>query len=101
SGGRAAIGDANNEARPGARILWARETEAHSFDTPERRPAPEGRGDEITATIADESVRRYYRQDFSARLSQFFAPARNQRREPSCGNCRGPRARGEWRARGH
>ena len=29
----------------------------------------------MTATIGDEAVRRYYRQDFSARLRQMFAPA--------------------------
>ena len=52
-----------------------------SFDTPERRAALEARVNEVTATIADEAVRRYYRQDFNARLAQFFAPARDERRE--------------------
>jgi DNA primase len=99
SGGREAIADVINAARPLAGMLWARETEAHSFDTPERRAALEARVNEITATIADESVRRYYRQDFSARLSQFFAPARNERREQSGGNWREPRAGGNWRER--
>ena len=99
SGGREAIADVINAARPLAGMLWARETEAHSFDTPERRAALEARINEVTATIADESVRRYYRQDFSARLSQFFAPARNERREQSGGNWREPRAGGNWRER--
>jgi DNA primase len=99
SGGREAIADVINAARPLAGMLWARETEAHSFDTPERRAALEARINEVTATIADESVRRYYRQDFSARLSQFFAPARNERRGQSGGNWREPRAGGNWRER--
>ena len=99
SGGREAIADVIDAARPLAGMLWARETEAHSFDTPERRAALEARINEVTATIADESVRRYYRQDFNARLSQFFAPARNERREQSGGNWREPRAGGNWRER--
>ena len=77
SGGREAIADVIGAARPLAGMLWARETEGHAFDTPERRAALEARVNEVTATIADEAVRRYYRQDFNARLSQFFAPARN------------------------
>ena len=55
-------------------MLWARESEQGAFDTPERRAALEARIGEVTNAIADESVRRYYRQDFSARLRQMFAP---------------------------
>ena len=99
SGGRDAIADVINAARPLAGMLWARETEEHSFDTPERRAALEARVNEVTSTIADESVRRYYRQDFNARLSQFFAPARNERREQGGANWREPRGGGNWRER--
>jgi DNA primase len=99
SGGREAIADVVGASRPLAGMLWARETEGHSFDTPERRAALEARVNEVTATIADEAVRRYYRQDFSARLSQFFAPARNERREQGGGNWREPRGGGNWRER--
>jgi DNA primase len=74
SGGRDAIEDVVTGARPLAQILWARESEAGAFDTPERRAALEARIGEVTGTIADETVRRYYRQDFSARLRQLFAP---------------------------
>jgi len=74
SGGREAIEDVLASARPLAQMLWTRESEAGPFDTPERRAALEARINEITATIADETVRRYYRQDFSARLHQLFAP---------------------------
>ncbi len=65
SGGRDAIEDVLGAARPLAHMLWARETEQGPFDTPERRAALEARISEVTAAIADESVRRYYRQDFS------------------------------------
>jgi DNA primase len=99
SGGREAVSDVIGAARPLAEMLWARETEGHSFDTPERRAALEARVNEVTSAIADESVRRYYRQDFSARLSQFFAPARSQQRESGGGNWREPRSGGNWRER--
>jgi DNA primase len=76
SGGRAAIEDVLAAARPLAHVLWARESEAGPFDTPERRAALEARISQVTATIADEAVRRYYKQDFVARLRQMFAPQR-------------------------
>ena len=94
SGGREAVTDVISAARPLADMLWARETEGHTFDTPERRAALEARINEVTTGIGDEAVRRYYRQDFSARLSQFFAPAQAPRRE------RVPAATGASRARG-
>jgi DNA primase len=75
SGGRAAIEDVLSAARPLAHVLWARESEAGPFDTPERRAALEARIAQIIATVADETVRRYYKQDFAARLRQMFAPA--------------------------
>jgi DNA primase len=58
-------------------MLWQRESEQGPFDTPERRAALEARLNEVTQTIADETVRRYYRQDFAARLRAHFAPADN------------------------
>jgi DNA primase len=75
SAGREAIEDVLSAARPLAHVLWARESEAGSFDTPERRAAFEARVGEVTAAIADETVRRYYRQDFSEKLRRMFAPA--------------------------
>jgi DNA primase len=75
SGGREAVEDVLAAARPLADVLWTRESEAGPFNTPERRAALEARLAEVTATIGDESVRRYYRQDFAARLRQLFAPA--------------------------
>jgi DNA primase len=78
-------------ARPLADMLWARETEGHSFDTPERRAALEARVKELTGQIGDEAVRKYYRQDFASRLANFFAPppreslGRSEWREPRGG----------------
>jgi DNA primase len=76
SGGRAAIEDVLGAARPLAEVLWSRESEAGAFDTPERRAALEARLNEVTAAVGDETVRRYYKQDFSDRLRQMFAPQR-------------------------
>jgi DNA primase len=75
SGGRDAIEDVLAGARPLAQVLWSRESEAGAFDTPERRAAFEARIGEVTAGIADETVRRYYRQDFADKLRRIFAPA--------------------------
>jgi DNA primase len=75
SGGRDAITDVLNAARPLAQVLWTRESEASPLDTPERRAALEARLADVTAAIGDDAVRRYYRQDIGARLRQLFAPA--------------------------
>jgi len=74
SGGREAVEDVLGAAQPLADMLWAREVEAGPFATPERRAALEARLIEVTDTIADETVRRYYRADFAGRLRQLFAP---------------------------
>ena len=49
SGGRDAITDVIGAAKPLAGMLWARETEGHTFDTPERRAALEARINEVTS----------------------------------------------------
>lgn len=78
SAGPDAIRDVVNAAQPMAQMLWTFMTEGHAFDTPERRAALESRINEVTQTIADESVRKYYRQDFNERLRAFFAPVQVQ-----------------------
>jgi DNA primase len=98
AGGREAALEVISAARPLADILWARETEGHSFDTPERRAALEARVNELTAQIADEAVRKYYRQDFASRLANFFAPPPRESRGRS--EWREPRGGGRnWRER--
>ncbi|MEW6255644.1 MAG: DNA primase [Pseudomonadota bacterium] len=72
--GREAMDDVLARAEPLAAVLWARETEHLSLDTPERRAALEARLAELVATIADESVRRHYRQDFNDRMRRKLAP---------------------------
>jgi DNA primase len=77
SGGRGAIEEVINLAKPLAEVMWSREIEGGSFATPERRAALEARIGELTNGIRDEVVRRYYRQDFSERLRNAFAPKGN------------------------
>jgi DNA primase len=68
SAGADAIADVLATARPLAEVLWTRETEGGRFDTPERRAGLDARINEMTNTIANETVRRYYRQDLWQRL---------------------------------
>jgi len=75
SAGADAMTEVLGKARPLAEMLWVRETAETNLDTPERRAALEQRLGEILKTIADETVRRYYREDFQARLGRLFAPA--------------------------
>jgi DNA primase len=100
SGGREAMSEVIAAAQPLGQLLWARETEGHQFDTPERRAALEARINAVTAAIGDDSVRKYYRQDFNARLSAFFAPAQGPRgnRERNWRGGRGEQGQ-NWRAR--
>ncbi|MEW6124031.1 MAG: DNA primase [Pseudomonadota bacterium] len=73
--GREAMEDVLSRAEPLAAMLWTRETETLNLDTPERRAALEARLGELVATIADESVRRHYRQDLNERMRRLLSPA--------------------------
>ena len=75
SGGRDAIAEVLGSARSLSDMLWLRETEISPHDTPERKAALEARTSEIVSSIGNETVRRYYREDFQARLRALFAPA--------------------------
>ena len=75
SGGRGAIEEVIGAARGLADVIWSREIESGTFATPERRAALEMRINELTNSIRDEMLRRYYRQDLAERLQRTFAPA--------------------------
>ena len=70
--GPAAMAEHLNGARPLADVLFMRETDGQSFDTPEQRAALERRLREAVAKIADETLRRHYQADMRRRLSAFF-----------------------------
>ncbi len=97
SGGREAVDDVLAAARPLADVLWARESEAGGFATPERRAALEARLSDVINSVADETVRRYYKADFAARLRHLFAPAEIATRRRTWDD-RGRRPGGEARS---
>jgi DNA primase len=67
-----------------------REAEIGEFNTPERRAAFETRLGEVTASIGDDAVRKYYRRDFGSRLRRLFD-------EPALARPRGGRlGSNEW-----
>jgi DNA primase len=86
SGGAEAMRAVIAAARPLVDLIWGRETEAHVFDTPERRALLEQRLREVARTIGDESVRRHYVQAFQERINAFFPAPQRQ-----------GRANSEWR----
>ncbi|HMN51785.1 MAG TPA: DNA primase, partial [Xanthobacteraceae bacterium] len=79
--GPEAMQDVLNGARPLVEMLWLREIENAQLDTPEQRAGLEKRFGEILGSIADETVRRYYRDVLRARLSRLFTP-QDQRLAP-------------------
>src|SRR5215467_6345219 len=74
AGGREAVDEVLAGAWPLVDMLWLRETEDGSFDTPERRAALETPIAAVAGAIGEESVRRYYRQHLADRLKGLFAP---------------------------
>src|SRR6516165_10006223 len=100
AGGREAVNEVVAGARPLAHVLWMREMEAGSLDTPERRAAFEARLGQAIASISDETVRRYYRSEFGDRLRHMFeggARPGSMRARSARGGARAPmRARLEW-----
>ncbi|MGB3877708.1 MAG: DNA primase [Shinella zoogloeoides] len=76
--GRAPFDKVLANARPLADMIWNREVQGSTLDTPESRAELESRLRQITAGIADEDVRRHYQQDMRERLNAFFRPAQRQ-----------------------
>ncbi|MBP32831.1 MULTISPECIES: DNA primase [unclassified Methylobacterium] len=68
SGGPAAIDQVLTAALPLSELLWRRALEAGPVDTPERRAGLTQTLRTTVATIRDETVRRYYRDDIEERL---------------------------------
>ncbi|ADH89645.1 DNA primase [Ancylobacter novellus DSM 506] len=74
AGGREAVDAVLAQARPLADVLWSREMESASVDTPERRAALEARIGEVVRVIADETVRKHYRSELMDRFRRLFTP---------------------------
>lgn len=74
--GRAPFDRVLAQAKPLAEMIWTRESQSASFDTPEKRAELEARLKQITNVISDESVRRHYQQAMREKLNTFFQPQR-------------------------
>ncbi|HYM31995.1 MAG TPA: DNA primase [Candidatus Cybelea sp.] len=72
SRGKIAVEDVLAAALPLAELIWRSNTADRALDTPERRAALQQDLGELTRTIADETVRGYYRQWFRDRLQRAF-----------------------------
>ncbi len=79
SGGAPAIEDVLGKARPLVDVLWMRETEGVTLDTPERRAGIEQRLSELVRAIGDEALRRHYAAELRARLADLTSPTRHAR----------------------
>ena len=80
SAGPGAVEEVIAAARPLVDVLWTRELEAQNLDTPERRAAFERRAFEVLQQIGDETLKRHYREEFSARLAALFGRDRERGR---------------------
>ena len=76
--GRAPFDKVMGSARSLSEMVWLREAQAGSFDTPESRAQLEATLKQVVSVIADENVRRHYGQDIRDRLNQFFQGASRQ-----------------------
>ncbi|PNG26522.1 DNA primase [Methylocella silvestris] len=80
--GPGAMADILSQAASLSELIWRRETETADFSTPERRAGFERRLDEIALEIRDETLRRYYRDEFRQRRQTLFAPQRGAVKTP-------------------
>jgi len=78
--GPEALREAIGRARPLADLLWAREFAQGRLDTPDGRALLETRLSALIAQIGDDTVRKYYAEDFKRRLNRELAPAGAQGR---------------------
>jgi DNA primase len=77
AGGRAAVEAVLAGARPLVDMLWSQAWEGAQADTPERKAAIAARLREAVATIRDESLRRFYRDEVENRLRAQGRPQRS------------------------
>ncbi len=77
--GPAAVGRVIDAALPMVRLLWRRETEGKSFDSPERKAALDKSLREAVRRIGDPSVRAHYGEEIRALRLELFGQNRPQR----------------------
>jgi len=67
-------------AQPMVNLLWQRETEGQSFDSPERKAMLDKRLREVLKLIRDPSIRRHYGEEIKRLRWALFTPSRAPRR---------------------
>ncbi len=86
--GPAALQKSLDAALPMVDLLWRRETEGQSFDSPERRAALDKRLRTVLKTIRDPSLRAHYGEEVKRLRLELFGQARRS------GTGRGARGKG-------
>ncbi|MBT9383054.1 DNA primase [Pseudooceanicola sp. CBS1P-1] len=81
-----------DHALPLVDLLWQRETEGRSFDSPDRRAALDRALKQATAQIPDQGLRYHYDQALRDKTRELFRPARGGRtpQKRGFGDKRGP-----------
>ncbi len=74
AGGRTAMQAILDQAIPMVQLLWQRETEGKSFDSPERKAALDKSLREAILKIRDKSIRNHYGQEIKDLRWQLFRP---------------------------
>lgn len=97
--GPGAMGALLDQARPLVDLLWSRETEGQSFDSPERKAALDRRLHEAIAKIPDDLTRRHYVDEIRGKRRELFGegwhPRGNRSQVGKSGAAgRGPARRG-------
>ncbi|MEM8572031.1 MAG: DNA primase [Pseudomonadota bacterium] len=76
-GGARAMEDLLAKSAPMIDLIWSRETEGQSLDSPERRAALDARLRGSIGAITDEGLRAHYASEIRTRRSALFAPQKN------------------------
>lgn len=79
AGGPGAMRGLLDGAQPLVRLLWQRETEGQSFDSPERRAALDARLRAALGRIGDPGLRGHYAEELRRLQREAFAPAAGPR----------------------
>lgn len=79
AGGAGAMRAVLDQAQPLVDLLWRRETDGRSFDSPERKAALDKALADAAARIPDAATRDHYTAEFKRKRWALFAPARSER----------------------
>ncbi len=104
SGGPDAMAEVLNAARPLSEIVWDKEVEVSTWDTPERKAQLKARISAVIREIADPTVQDFYRDALRERLDLFLKPHQANQGRSQWRNERqngGYQAKKPWNASGN